>query len=396
MAKNVNIQELLHSWAEDVVKNYVGIARSDPKYDIAFYQQSPLRDIKERVDIVVMGINPGSSGSYTSQKSNKEWSKDGKDFIGKHLLNGNPRWVKHKKEWSFWRNTIALMSPAFGNILENDTKTVFTNATFFNTPKASALTRELMNKTLSDSIKLIDILSPTSKIVITLSGATCFDYLKTFYKVDFQTESIYGNKLILGRLNGFTYIGIYHPASRYTRVLTKLIQKAIKLVKEHVNLELEKLKELIMNQCANEWEDVKNYVPTTNDKLQCALELKRLLETHFGIEKPIKGKIRIRLNDRIEAVFVAQSKSQCIYWRHIDYNGKIHYDNPAAAYSHAAEIMGLLKRKGYKDNEVQTNLGQKPLTSFNYMGDIDCVAAEIEAEIIFIEKEICKLFDGNP
>lgn len=72
MAENVNIQELLHSWAEDVVKNYVKIARSDPKYDIAFYQQSPLRDIKERVDIVVMGINPGSSGSYTSQKSNKE------------------------------------------------------------------------------------------------------------------------------------------------------------------------------------------------------------------------------------------------------------------------------------------------------------------------------------
>lgn len=394
MATNSNIRDNLCQWAEQTAELYVKIATDAPDHNLAFYQQTPLRDIEEPVEVVVMGINPGSGGSYTGQKRYKAWKLNGKDATGEHLLNGNiVAWDAHK-EWLYWKNTKRLLSAAFGDKVEDDTKIVLTNATFFNTPESNILPKGLINETIENTVRLIDILAPTSKIVVVLSGANCFGYLKAHYKDKFQEESVYGNKLILGRLDGLTYIGLYHPASRYTNALTALVQKAIKLAKLNVTLKLKDLKQLILDNCAKEWEAVVNYVPTANAKLQRATELKQLLEQHIGVEKPLPKTIKIRINDYIEAVFVAQSNSQQIYWRHINYNGKIQYDNPAASYSHAAEILELLAQHNYEQKPPYTSLGQKPLTAFNYMNDdIEHVVDSIMKEIESIGKEITKLFE---
>lgn len=394
MADNPNIKNKLCQWAEQTAKLYVKIATDAPDHNLAFYQQTPLRDIEEPVEVVVMGINPGSGGSYTGQKGYKAWELNGKDATGGHLLNGNiVAWATHK-EWLYWKNTKRLLSAAFGDKVEDDTKIVLTNATFFNTPESNILPKGLINETVGNTVRLIDILAPTSKIVVVLSGANCLGYLKAHYKDEFQEESVYGNKLILARLNGLTYIGIYHPASRYTNALTALVQKAIKLAKLNVTLELKDLKQLILDNCAKEWETVANYVPTANAKLQRAMELKQLLEQRLGVEKPLTKTLEIRINDDIEAVFVAQSNSQQIYWRHINYKGAIQYDNPTASYSHAAEILELLARYNYEQKPPYTSLGQKPLTAFNYMNDdIEHVVDSIMEEFESIGKEITKLFE---
>lgn len=390
-----DIKTELQVWAQKTVGKYIEIATDkDKKYDLGFYQQSPLTEIAAPVEVVVMGINPGSGGSYTEQKQDKEkiWKLNGHDATATNLLNGNPCWNEHNN-WTFWKNVTKLLCPAFEDLSDESKKIVLTNATFFNTPNTGTLPNNVIQKTIGFTIDLINILSPTSKIVVVLSGANCFKLLKIHYKNEFQGESVFDNKLIIGRLKGITYIGIYHPASRYTSVLTKLIQKSICIIKENIDLELTKLKDLLQDKCANEWENVKNYVPTKSNNLQYALELKPLLEQRYAIEKPQNDKIQIPINDQIEAVFVAQSGAQHIYWRHIGYNGKIHYNNPLATYSHAAEIMELLKRNNYTENKEQTSLGIRELNTFSIMDDIETTAAKIIEEIEFIKKEISKIFN---
>lgn len=381
-----NLQSNLVEWATLTNNFYISMAESDKVHDIAFYQQSPLLDITESPDVVVLGINPGSAGSFTDQKSDQKWIENG---IGsrQHLLNGNPDWKNHDS-WVFARNVKGLLRPTLGDSVNNNNKLVFTNATFFNTLKVNLLPPDVLPESLPYTVNLIQILNP--KFVVALGGNDCFKLLKNKYK-DFEYTSIFGTKLLLGQLNNITYVGIYHTSYHYFRELTILIQKALKIVYDNIGLTITDIKDILTKYCENEWNAVVTHKPNNNEKKERALEIKQILEKELNVEKSDLKKIYIYINDDIEAVFVAQSNDQCIYWRHIAYNGNVNYDNPAASYAHTSKIRMILEKHGY--SLTPWHLGRKSLSKFDgYMIDSEDTASKIIEEITQIKAELNNVF----
>lgn len=198
-------QTELKEWADRTANKYDELAKSDAKYDLAFYTQSDLTQLNTNPNVVVMGINPGSVGSYSDQRAqtNEYWRLNGR-MDGKHLLMGNPNW-ENRNSWHYWNRLVAFFA-----LCENDffNNSVITNASFFNTRKFDELPNELYRKTIPWTIELIDILQP--KMVVCLSGKNCFDKIKHGMP-EFESRSIW-KWISCGKLNGKTYIGVPHPS----------------------------------------------------------------------------------------------------------------------------------------------------------------------------------------
>ena len=85
----MNIQEEIVKWAEKTVREYHEIA-SRKEVNLAYYTQSDLSLISEKPELMIVGINPGSGGTYKEQCENKNWSylyNNNQDQ--NHLLKGN-------------------------------------------------------------------------------------------------------------------------------------------------------------------------------------------------------------------------------------------------------------------------------------------------------------------
>lgn len=374
------MKEKLKFWADKTAQAYVHLAESN---DLAFYQQTPLNDITEPVKVVVMGINPGSGGSYTDQKANEVWALNREDATGEHLLAGNKEWAA-RGTWRFWQKTKRLLSEAFPVERFGDNDIIYTNATFFNTKKANQLPKGLLEETLPYTIDLIDILSP--QLVVALSGSNCFGILRTKYGNEFAQEKVFGNMLIIGRLHELTYVGIYHPASFYTNPQVALVKKSIKIIKDNLALSLSEMKEMLQKECGSELLAVRNYRPAPNVSYDIAQEVMHLIANRYDVLEKKQDAVRLKVNPICEAVVVAQKRKQHVYWRHIDYNGKIHYDNPNANYCCTAEFLQVLGQFGYEVSA--TCLGVKNMRAYNGTSAED-LCNQIMTEI----KEISVRFD---
>lgn len=82
------LQNNLIDWADKVVNNYIDLVNKGN--DFAFYTQSDLTKLfgvcPGNVDVMILGINPGSEGSYTAQKQSPQWHlRGGEVSIDKHL-----------------------------------------------------------------------------------------------------------------------------------------------------------------------------------------------------------------------------------------------------------------------------------------------------------------------
>ncbi|MCM1040861.1 MAG: hypothetical protein NC396_00350 [Bacteroides sp.] len=229
------MQTKLLNWAKETYAVYSELVK---KYDLAFYNQTPLSDIQEPVKVVVMGINPGSGGSFSAMKDNPNWGFDKLGEEYRHLIRGNFTWQKEHTRWRYWNNVMNLLSAVYPDIKKNEEKEcVFTNATFFNTPKAKDVFEGLYNQTLPCTIDLIGILSP--EMVISLSPNN-FNRMKGALRENFQYVEVFGRRLMLGRHKDLLFVSIYHPSARYSNAYKDLVQKSLVLIQKNRFLSIEK------------------------------------------------------------------------------------------------------------------------------------------------------------
>ncbi len=247
-----DIQAELSEWAKETYDIYLNLVE---KYgDIAFYNQTPLGDLQAPVKVVVMGINPGSGGSFSDMKKNVKWGFDklgGEEY--RHLIRGNVFWQK-RTEWCYWCITMRLLSHVYPGIKENEAKEcVFTNAAFFNTPKSKDLDKYkgLYKETLPCTLKLIEILSPEMVLNIVPNN---FNRMRGMFGSDFDREEVFDRSLMLGRYKGILFVSVYHPSSRQsTPDYRKKVKKALVLIQEKRDLPIAEIASRLNDAYGKEW-----------------------------------------------------------------------------------------------------------------------------------------------
>ena len=361
---NINRNKMktkIEKWAEET---YIEYETLTTQYDLGFYSQSPLDEITSPIKVVVMGINPGSGGSFTAMRENSNWALNSLEQPFEHLIRGNADWENHTK-WRYWQNMMSLLSETFPSIRENEPQEcVFTNATFFNTPKATEVFEDLYDKTLPHTLRLIEILSP--EIVVSLSPDN-FTRMMRAMGADFKVVNVFGRRLMLGKYKDILFVSIYHPASRYSNAYKRLVQKSLKLIRVNRDLGIDDLAARLKSSLNKEWLDVNAPVAPRNSGLkQLSLECLALLHKRYPDANLQKDTLTINLNGHIYVKIVSQSSKQYVYFRHTNWNGKMQYysTNPSLAetYPHFREVIDLLAEKGY--TSTPTSLGEKFIAEY--------------------------------
>lgn len=117
----MDIQNELRVWAEHVVKKYDPVAKTE---NSSYYTQSNLKIIKRSPQVLILGINPGSSSNYKAI--------DPETFLG-----GNPSFSPDVN-WHLWKGLIKIFrAGGIEKLLENEKDFVFSNIYHFDTPKAN-------------------------------------------------------------------------------------------------------------------------------------------------------------------------------------------------------------------------------------------------------------------
>ena len=243
-----NIQNELTKWAEEASVRYNEIGKEKK---LSFYTQSPLDKLvdNQQVEVMIIGINPGSEGDYKSMLSDKAWThRDGKidEMPAKHLLEGNHNWIESKNctswdlhiKWPYFQGLMRYFSRiGESNILLDETKFVLTNMTFLNTKNKKDLSNDILPRTISHTVKLIEIIEP--KMIVFLDGGEAFGYLNNLEKVKFQDlrnkypiKKVKDSSIHIGSLCGIPCYGVRHPAYAAEEVFLH-ISTFLKLVYGH-------------------------------------------------------------------------------------------------------------------------------------------------------------------
>lgn len=209
------LQNNLLSWANRTVERYIHLVNQGN--DFAFYTQSDLTKLSGigmgNVDVMVLGINPGSGGSYTEQKQKPEWHLNGNDMTGEKFLKGNSftdesglsAW-ESRRQWPYWKRLLRFFDKCDENPLNDETKFILTNMCCFNTPKANQVSSKLLIETKESAIELIDIVKP--KRLVFLSGKKALQRLHLLNDFNRLNHSVYA-----GIYCGIPCLGIPHPSA---------------------------------------------------------------------------------------------------------------------------------------------------------------------------------------
>lgn len=218
------MQEELRKWADRTAKGYVAIANDLKDEAPSFYTQSDLTKITGTPEVIVLGINPGSVGSYISQKDNPNWGLNGKDMDGDHLIlgnfckndAGNPNW-SDRNQWPYWQRLRAYFKFVLpNNPLDNEEKFVVTNMSFFNSKKANYLSNKLLIKSIPYSLDLITILAP--KKIVFLGGGGMLDKLNKVNRTKLfdLNYGMISPGIFKGQFNGIPFLAVPHPSAHLT------------------------------------------------------------------------------------------------------------------------------------------------------------------------------------
>ena len=370
----MTLQEKLTKWANETAAAYHKLAKEN---DFAFYTQSDLSKIESSPELMIIGINPGSGGTYTGQKENPNWGLNGRNMGGEQLLKGNfyiekngkTSWDNHKK-WSYWSGLKRCLSNThLSNDIEDNSKIIVTNASFFSTTTAKEISENLLIKTIPHTLDLIDISNP--KHIMFLSGKKCFERLSRLSisskLFKFEYKLVCGN-IYIGNLNGKLCIGIPHPAYKTNEELN-LVASVIPYL---INLNgLKDLNtELIKKECSkqiNDYEErLHNKISSVKiDKARIAEEIVSKIDL-----KPYDEKNhRYFLSDNIE-ITITHKDNGCVELR------PIHNINLPDEYINS--LKGKLLEKGY-NVDVKVWIGRKLFTQFDQNGEdiVNCVLEEI-------------------
>lgn len=332
MKEQNQLPNLLKEWAENTVKIYHQIAE---KVDIAYYTQSDLSLLTTSPELMIVGINPGSASSYSEQRRNENWSYLYKNPLdGNHLLKGNycrekgkpSSWDNHRK-WKYWTGLRHCLSKTFLlNTIDDDSKIIITNASFFSTKKANEISEELLIETIPQALDLIKISNP--KYLLFLSGKKCFERLSSISKsselVNFEYSHVCGN-IYIGNLNGKFCIGIPHPTYKTNEELN-LVASVIPYlinVKGYEDIDVK----LIDKECSKQIDDYNKKIQSnsaprmTSGKHLLEEIVKNLNIKNYENISQNPNTYRFKLNESLE-ITITVTGAGYIGIRHMNYKQK--------------------------------------------------------------------------
>lgn len=346
---------------------------------------------------MIIGINPGSYSTYQDQRENKNWSYLHNDPYDKnHLLKGNychkdgkpSSWDCHKK-WGYWNGLRKCLSKTekLFNALDDDSKIIITNASFFSTKKTNEISESLLKETIPFTLELIEKAHP--KFLIFLSGRKCFDRLlnlsKTENFIHFECKNVCGN-IYVGVLNGKLCIGIPHPTYKTNEEIT-LVASVLPLLVNSENYESIDITS-IQKECATQ---IKEFEEKINANAQNSKKNQRLnkknIERQIILSKeliPYDSKNnRFKINDKI-GITITSKDGGCVELRTIDYNNKNKEFN--LTQETLTALRENLKKNGYNVT-IEHWIGRKLFSQFGKTDDevIKSIINEIEKL-----KDICK------
>lgn len=396
MKNQSQIQKVLEEWAEKTVKAYHQIAiRED--VNKAYYTQSDLSLLSEKPELMIVGINPGNpfgEPPYTEQCSNKNWSYLYNNKYDKnHLLKGNyckeegkpSSWDNHRK-WSYWTGLKQCLSKtALSTIIDDDSKIIVTNASFFSTKKADGISESLLKETIPYTLDLINKTNP--KLIIFLSGQKCFERLcglsKSSKQFQFEYKHLCGN-IYIGLLNKKFCIGIPHPAYK-TREELNLVASVLPLLLSTTNYEKIDI-ESICNECAKQIKEYEERIHNKKKQIKIS-DLKNLVEKVISecyLEAYEEKSHRYKLDEKY-GITITDTGKGYIAIRHINYDYK-GYENTQDA--EVLKLKEILKGREYNTSE-KVWIGTKMFSQFGN-NDKDIIEA-ICKEIKELKEEIQKM-----
>ena len=388
----MNIQVKLQAWAKETVAAYHQIA-SRKEVNKAYYTQSDLSLISEEPELMIVGINPGSGGTYDEQCKNENWSYLSKNPLDKnHLLKGNycrekgkpSSWENHRK-WGYWNGLKRCLSHTnMAAIMEDDSRIIITNASFFSTKKANEISDSLLIKTIPFTLNLIDITAP--KHLIFLSGKSCFERLHRLSKssqlIQFEYKHVCGN-IYVGKLNGKLCVGIPHPTYKTNEELD-LVASVIPFIFSVTNYEDIDV-ELICKESAKQVKEYEERIHNKKKQVKIS-DLSTLIEkviSECNLDAYDEKNHRYKLNGKY-GITIADKEKGYIGIRHIKYDTK-GYSNTQD--KEVLAIRDMLKGRGYNTSE-NAWIGEKRFYQYgnNDKEIIESICKEIEG----IKKEMQK------
>ena len=395
-----NIQAKLEKWAEETVKAYHQIATRDD-VNIAYYTQSDLSLLSEGPELMIVGINPGNPYGitpYTEQCKNKNWSYLYNNPLDKnHLWKGNyckeegkpSSWDNHKK-WKYWTGLKSCLSKtALSTVIDDDSKIIVTNASFFSTEKANGISESLLTETIPYTLDLIHIATPNN--LIFLSGKKCFERLSHLSKssqlFQFEYKHICGN-IFVGILNKKYCIGIPHPAYK-TNEEIKLVASVLPSLLNISNYESIDV-ELIRKRCAKqikEYEDRIYNHKKSNDKQVKISNIKSIVQqvtSSINLIAYQEKNHRYKIDEKY-GITITESQRGYLGIRHIIYDSKDYkniQDNEVLA------LKKILRERGYKTTE-KAWIGTKSFKEFGMNDDeiVSKIVSEINDIVELVNKD---------
>lgn len=253
-----------------------------------------------------------------------------------------------------------LSQTNLNEIIEDDSKIIVTNASFFSTKKADGISDSLLKMTIPYTLDLINITNP--KHLIFLSGKNCFERLfnlsRTSENIQFEYKKVCGN-IYVGVLNGKLCIGIPHPAYKTNEELNLVASVIPYLISsdnyEHIDIAL------IQKECAKQIKEYEERIH--NKKKQVGIsDLSNLIEkviSECNLEAYEEKNHRYKLNGKY-GVTITDKENGYIAIRHIKYDYK-GYANTQD--EEVLAIREMLKGRGYNTSE-KVWIGTKKFSQF--------------------------------
>ena len=378
----------LKRWAAQTAKAYDNLAREFGKDAPAFYTQSNLTAVKHAPDIFIMGINPGSVGTYKEQCEQDYWQLDGKPMDGEHLLKGNPSWGE-RFGWPYWLRLRQLFDEE-DNPLDDERNFVVTNATFFATSKAKDLYPKFLPATLSYTLELIELLKP--KTIVVLSGKSLLKTIKaqcdaTHRPFEYARPFASVGNIFTGHLDGIPCCGIPHPSASLFREERELMRRIVMQVHRRERINIEDYKDLldkISRRRKRTGRLSKEETANLYDAL--VLRMQKLPYINYESHKDIR---RYDLNNGLQLTIANNSTTHCIGIRPKEYHGE--KDINQLSIPHVQEVWKCLEQMNYVS--TLSWLGAKDFTTLNIAHSVEDTADNLAEEIARL---VCEIYQILP
>ena len=340
----MTMQDKLKEWAEKAFDFYYQLGL---KKNIGFYTQTPLNHIDSHPDIVVMGINPGSNGSFH------------KDYTLKQFMRGNSFWTEHRS-WDYIKRIEDFLRQGLEenaeSVFSDDNRIVYINASCLETKKAGALSDKLLCESLPSTIALIKILTP--KLLLCLSAKKFFGINKSIER-EFLSDDV-----LIGQLGDIQIVGTPHPSAHLTNAKREYICEVIKLAMKNSDLSLKDRAKLIRNKIAFN-SNKGNRQPTSEDVEGIFKNVTNQLISILGKPFELNDKTqRFELNNEIGITITKREKGY-IGIRHTSFDNKKKCSNEE--YPNTQKYTDILNQYGF--NVLPKNgcwLGTKFFKRYGY------------------------------